>query len=233
DLLELDALALEEPVEVRELREHADRADDRERRGDDLVGDASHQVSAARRDLVDGDVERNALLPDPHQLRRGEAVVVHGAARILEADEDEVALRRDREHGRHLVPQGLGRARAEVTLEIDHEDAAPPVAVSAGLLLLLVLLALLGAALQQLLEVILAVHGAPQHVRLLLELPVQVLDLETVRMHAATADADEQRGGEKQNAEHRDQLRDEQRVFGGEIGHYSPTLLCSNTRSAR
>ena len=34
DLLEVDALLLEQPMEVRQLREHADRADDRERRRD-------------------------------------------------------------------------------------------------------------------------------------------------------------------------------------------------------
>src|SRR5690606_19126466 len=84
DLLEVDALALEQPMEVRQLREHADRADDRERRGDDLVRDARHQIAAARSDLVDGDVKRNALLADARELRRREAVVVHGASGVLE-----------------------------------------------------------------------------------------------------------------------------------------------------
>jgi hypothetical protein len=42
-------------VKVRQLRKHADRADDGERRGDDVIRDAGHEISAARRHFVDRD----------------------------------------------------------------------------------------------------------------------------------------------------------------------------------
>src|SRR5690606_7494030 len=114
-----------------------------------------------------------------------EAVVVHRAAGILEPHEHDVVLRRDAEHGGDLVAQRLARARAQIALEVEHEDAAALPAVAP------LLLAGLRAPLEQLLEAILAVHGAPHHVGPLLELAVQVTDLEAVGVSAAPAHADE------------------------------------------
>ena len=61
-LLEIDVVLLQEPVDVGNLRDDADAADDREGRGEDPVGDAGHQVAAARRDLVDADREPDLAL---------------------------------------------------------------------------------------------------------------------------------------------------------------------------
>src|SRR5690606_25911989 len=127
-----------------------------------------------------------------------------------------------------LVTQRLRRARTEIPLEVEHVDAAALAALR-----LLLLLAVLRARLQELLEALLAVHRPPEHVRVLLELAIEMLHLEPVGLHAAAADADEEERRDQQEAQDRDQLRDEERVIGSELGHYSPTLLSSNTRSAR
>src|SRR5690606_5627384 len=138
-----------------------------------------------------------------------------------------VLLGRDGEHRRDLVPQRRGRARAQIALEIDDEDARLRVDVAR-------LLAVSRATfLHELLEPGLAVHGAPEHVGLLLELAVQVSDDDRVRRLAAPAERDERGAREQQQGEDRDELRDEERVFAEELAHYSPTLLCSKTRSAR
>src|SRR5690606_20062047 len=65
DLLEVDALFLEQPMKVRQLRDHADRTNDRERRRDQAIRDTGHQVAAARRDFVDRNDELQPFLLEP------------------------------------------------------------------------------------------------------------------------------------------------------------------------
>ncbi len=58
-------MTIEEAVEVRDLRQHADRAEYRERRRIDPGSDARHQVAATGGDLVHAHDQRNVALPDP------------------------------------------------------------------------------------------------------------------------------------------------------------------------
>ena len=55
-------------VEIRDLRKDTDRAQDREWRGNDAIGDARHQVTATGGDFIDGDGQRYFTLADPRQL---------------------------------------------------------------------------------------------------------------------------------------------------------------------
>src|SRR5262245_31394165 len=69
DLLEVDAMTVEPAMKIRQLGEDADRADHRERRGDDPRSHRRHHVTAARRDLVDRYGKRDVPLSNPTQLR--------------------------------------------------------------------------------------------------------------------------------------------------------------------
>jgi hypothetical protein len=121
DVLVVDAVALEQPVQVRHRRDDPDRADDRERGRDDAVGDAGHHVAAARGDLVHADRERNPLRPDAGELRRREAIAVNRPAGALEAHHDLVSVARDPEHDGDLLTQRVDLRRQDISLEVEDE----------------------------------------------------------------------------------------------------------------
>ena len=123
DLLEIDAAVGQRAVEVRDLRQHADGADHGERRGDDAIGDAGHHVAAAGRTLVNNRRQRDAAASHPRELGRGEAVLVHGAAEVLQPQHDLVPRRGHRDDGVDLLAQGADGSGPDVALEIQHEDA--------------------------------------------------------------------------------------------------------------
>ena len=105
DLLEIDVVLLQQAIDVGHLRDDADAADDRERRGEDAIGDAGHQISAARRDLIDRSDHADRALAQPRQLRRGEAIARHRPAGAFDAHHDLVRLgARDGQHGVDLAP---------------------------------------------------------------------------------------------------------------------------------
>ena len=122
--LVVDVVPLQQAVEVGDLRDDADRTDQRERRGDDAVGGADHQIAAARRHLVDAGGHFHLAAREPHHLGRREAVAGHRAARALDLEHDFVGLRpRDREHGVDLGGEPAHRPRPQIALEIEDEDA--------------------------------------------------------------------------------------------------------------
>ena len=126
-------------MEVRYLREHSDRTEDCERRGEDPVGHTRHHVAAARRDLVDAHRQRNAALAHPHELGGGKAVLVHEAAGVLQAHQHFVLRPGERQHRGHFLAQRRHRAGANVALEVEHEHpgTARAVLLPAGLRLAL------------------------------------------------------------------------------------------------
>ena len=72
--------------------------EDGERRRVDSRRNTGHQVTAAGRDLVDADDQRNIAIANSRKLRCGQTVLVHDAAVILEAhDHFIVAPSRHRE----------------------------------------------------------------------------------------------------------------------------------------
>jgi hypothetical protein len=177
-LLDGDAALIEHAAEIRDLRQHPDRADDREGRGDDAVGDTGHQVAAAGRHLVDRHGEWDAALLHPHQLRRGEPVFVHQPTGVLQPHQHLVAGLGHREHRAHFLAQRGGPAGADVAAKVQHEDAL----AAASLRRLGFFLALLG----QPLALVLGQQRPAQTIRGIAEARVQVRDLETLGLAVAS-----------------------------------------------
>ena len=123
-LLEIDVVLLQQAIEVGHLRDDADAAENRKRRGDDPVGGAGHEIPAARRDLIDAGRQLYRGGAQPQQLRGGEAVAGDGSTRALDAHDDFVLIRsRHRQHSVDLPPQPPNRAGADVALEAQDIDA--------------------------------------------------------------------------------------------------------------
>ncbi len=68
DLLEIDAVTIEEAVEIGDLCQHADGPQDCKWCRIDLRRDAGHQVTAARSNLVDTDHQWNLAIADTRKL---------------------------------------------------------------------------------------------------------------------------------------------------------------------
>jgi len=128
--LEIDVVLLQQAMEVRQLRHHADRAHHGEGSRQDLVAEAGHHVAAAGRHLVDANGEGDFLLPDAIQLRSRQAITVHHAARALQADYDFVMRRiGECQDGGDFTAQQFDGRGANVAMEIQHVDARFPRAV--------------------------------------------------------------------------------------------------------
>ena len=123
-LLEVDLVLLEKPMQVRDRRDDADRADNGEGRGDDAVGGRGHHVTAARRHLVDRRCYPDLAFTQSEDLGSGETVAGHRAAAALDPYDRFVGLRpRDREQRVDLLAELPHRRRAHVTLERHYIDA--------------------------------------------------------------------------------------------------------------
>ncbi len=119
--LEIDVLLAQEAVEVGQLRHHADRADDGERRRHHPVGDAGHQVAAAGGDLVHRHRQAQPALADAAQLRGRQAVAVDHAAGALQAQQHLVLRAGHLQQGADLLAQGRHPAGFQITVEIQHK----------------------------------------------------------------------------------------------------------------
>ena len=217
ELLEVDAVAVEQAMEIRDLREHPDRAEDRERRGEDAVGHARHHVAPARRDAVHAHGERDAALAHPHELGCGKAVVVHEPAGALEAYQHLVLGPGVREHRGHFLAERRYRARADVALEVEHEDPgavrAAPLGAGPGLAL---------AGLRRRLAFLAAEEPALQDVLHLAVARPQIADFEPFRTGACAAARGESGDEEDQGGDGRDdgeRLGQEQRVLQQIVEH--------------
>ena len=179
DLLYLDAVILQQAMKIRNLREDANRADDRKWRRPYRIRHASHHVSAARRDFVDADRQGDTFVPYPGHLRCRQAMLVNQAARILQTNQHLVIARRDHHQRVHFLAQPGYAAGFDVALEIQYED---PFAVPVGLAgsFLVSLLSGFGDRFQFLLGSDLVTQG----VRYLLQTLVEALDDETTRFTA-------------------------------------------------
>src|SRR3569623_882310 len=72
--LVIDVVLFEQAVEIGQLRDHTNGADDGKGRRENAVGDARHQITAAGRDLIHRHHQGDAGLLDAGELRGGEAV---------------------------------------------------------------------------------------------------------------------------------------------------------------
>ena len=132
--LKIDVVLFEQAIEVGNLRDNADAAENGEGRGDDPVGGGGHQIAPARRDLIDARGHRDPRRPKARKLRGGKAVSRHRAAGAVDADDDLIlAGPRDRQHGVDFAAQLLDRARANVALEVDDVDALARALARVGL----------------------------------------------------------------------------------------------------
>ena len=166
--LELDVVLFQEFVEVRQLGNDADGADDGKGGRQYLVRHAGHHVAAARRHLVDGHRQRDVLVTQALQLGGRQAIAVHHAAAGLEAQQHLVPGPGDPYHGAHLFPQGGHLPGIHAAVKIEHkEPAALVLALGARLLFGL-------ARLVHLLALGLAGQGRLQLMTPLLQLPGEI-----------------------------------------------------------
>src|SRR6185437_16180263 len=202
-LLEIDLVLLQQAMEVRDRRHHADRADHRERRGDDAVGRRGHHVAAARRHLVDRGGDPDLTVAQPQDLGGAEAVAGHRAARAFDPDQGLVGSGPGGDkHGVDFRAEALDRARAHVPLEGEHIDALarrlPAARPGFGLHLLL---ARLGERLALLLVEQRGVHGVA-HVVVAL---VERADLDLLLLALARARKPRDEDGEAADRDHDDE----------------------------
>ena len=106
--LEIDFVLLQQTMHVRQLRHHADGAEDGKRCTENLLADAGHHVTAAGRYLVHADGQRDARIADTHQLRRSQAVAMHHAATTFQAQHHFVLGLGHGQQRRHLMAQVVG-----------------------------------------------------------------------------------------------------------------------------
>jgi hypothetical protein len=110
-------------------------------------------------------------------------VLVHGAARIFEAQQNLILVGRNRKDRRDFFAQRSCRGRSQVAFEIEHEQTRTRQSLLvAGTL---VALALFSACFDVLLRTLLAAHRIAHRVGGVFEAPVQVLDDEAVVAPAA------------------------------------------------
>ena len=195
--LEVHIVLLQQAVDVRHLRGDADGTDHGERRRQDAVRHRRHEVATARRHLVDGRHQADALALDARQLRSAQTVGMHQSAAALDAHQHFVAILGAGEDRRHFIAQADERGRFKVALEVHDEDAR---LVVAGLELAFHGLVL---ALQPLLELGRRRHGLLHRVAQLPQPVVQACDLNVRGRWPVTAG-----GG-----------RAEQHQHGGDDGH--------------
>src|SRR6185437_14708571 len=196
-------------MKVRNRRHHPDRADHRERRGDDAVGRASHHVAAARRHLIDGSGDCDLAFAQAEDLGGGEAVAGYRAARAFDPDQGLVGSGPGGDkHGVDFRAEALDRARAHVPLEGEHIDALawrlPAARPGFGLHLLL---ARLGERLALLLVEQHGVHGVA-HVVVAL---VERADLDLLLLALARVREARDEDGEAADRRHDDDRFDEKR----------------------
>ena len=93
-----DAVLLQQFVEIGQRANDANRTQNGKRRRYQLVGKTRHHVTAASRDFIDRNHQRNLPLAQPRQLRGCEAVGVHQAAAALQPQQDAVFRSRHLNH---------------------------------------------------------------------------------------------------------------------------------------
>ncbi len=126
DLFEIDAVAVQHAIEVRQLCDHADRTDDRERCRHDFACHAGHQVTATCRNFVDRDSQWYVLVADANELRCGQTVLMHHAAEIFQPHDDLIFGCRNLEYRADFLAQRGNGACPEVASEVDDERTRPP-----------------------------------------------------------------------------------------------------------
>ncbi len=122
--LELDVVLFQQLVEVRQLGDHPDGADDGERRRQDLIRHAGHHVATACRHLVDGHGQLDVTIPQPLQLGGRQTVAVHHAAAGFEPQQHLVPRLGHPYHGAHLFAQGGHLLGIHAAVKIDDEQPA-------------------------------------------------------------------------------------------------------------
>jgi hypothetical protein len=116
-------------------------------------------------------------------------VLVHGAARVLEPQQNLIVGLRHAQHRGYFLAQGRGGVGSKVSFEIEHEGARPRLALlGPGAL---ITLALFLPRLGLLLEAPLAVDDALELVGRFLETAVQVLDDEALGTTAPATGGDQ------------------------------------------
>ena len=124
--LYIDVLFLEQAVHVWNLGDDADGTDHGERCGNDTVGNRRHEITAARRDLVDRHDEIQVFLPNTQELGCGQAIAVNKPARALDARDDFIAVPGFGQNCVDLMPELRDPTRLQIALESNCEDAARP-----------------------------------------------------------------------------------------------------------
>src|SRR5690606_32297882 len=123
--LEIDIMLLQQPVEIGQLGDDADGADDGEGRSQDTVGDTGHQVAAAGGDAVDGDGQLSHPPLQPSQLGCRQPVVGDHAAAALQPYQHLVIRAGDQQDAGDFLPQALDLRSPEVAVEVEDEQARP------------------------------------------------------------------------------------------------------------
>ena len=180
DLLEIDIQLFQQPMKIRDLRQHADRADNGERGRDDPVRHTGHHITAARGHLVHRGGQFDAAVPDAPELRGAEAIAMHRAAAALQERHDLVLVGGDREDRGDLLAQRGYPAGLDIALKVQHEDlfSAAGRLVLAGLFLLF----------NEFLEVLFRHDPGIQHQAHVTVFIVDIFDAQAMRFLLATAD---------------------------------------------
>ncbi len=218
---EVDVVLFQQAIHVRQLRHHANGAEDGERRADDLLTDARHHIAAAGRNLVDAHGQRHAGLTDTRQLRRGQAVAVYHAAAAFEAQHHFVLGRGQAQQRGDFMAQALGGRGLDVAVKIQHEHPW----LGLGFLLAFLLFGF-AFGLAQGLELVLVEQARLQA---LTQAFIEVIELADLQLAGgfATPLAAQRREADQyhQNSDHQsDGLRQKTRVFGQKI-HVTPYKL--------
>ena len=104
-LFVVDIVLFQQPVEIGNLGDHADRADHGEGCREYPAGNTSHQITSTGRHLVDGYRDMNTGVAKAHDLRGREAIGMDHAAGAFKTHDDFVTFAHPQQNGSDLLAQ--------------------------------------------------------------------------------------------------------------------------------
>ncbi len=97
--LNINIVPFQQAVEIGDLRDHADGANNRERCCHNTIGYAGHHVTAAGRHFIHGRRDTQTLIAQTLQLRGCQAIAMNHAARAFKTQQHFIARLLDGQHG--------------------------------------------------------------------------------------------------------------------------------------